>query len=110
MWANLVSNTDLAAHSIDGDQRTFELAGFGEFIEKIGNGGDFVGFLGNASLRQRQTGGGGIGAQRMQGLETLAVVMGSARRLAVDRDEIVPPRPQRRDPALEAAAKQGLGS
>jgi hypothetical protein len=33
--------------------------------------------------------------------------MGSARRLAVDGDEIVPPRPQRRDPALEAAAKQG---
>jgi hypothetical protein len=57
---NLVSNADLATHSIDGDQRTFELADFGEFIEKIGNGGDFVGFLGNTGLCQRQTGGGGV--------------------------------------------------
>jgi hypothetical protein len=91
---DLVANLDLAAHRTDGDQRPFKLAGFGELIEQIGDGGDLV----------------GLGAQCVQGLETPALVMGSARRLAVDRDEIVPPRPQRRDPALEAAAKQGLGS
>jgi hypothetical protein len=107
---DLVANLDLAAHRTDGDQRPFKLAGFGELIEQIGDGGDLVGFLGNAGLRQYQPSGGGVGAQCVQGLETPALVMGSARRLAVDRDEIVPPRPQRRDPALEAAAKQGLGS
>src|SRR6266853_4809154 len=90
----------------NGDQRTFELAGFGEFIEKIGNGGDFVGFLGNIGLRQRQTGGGGVGAQRMQRLETLAVVVGPARRLAIDGNEIVPMRPECRNPIPETAPKQ----
>jgi hypothetical protein len=30
---------------------TFELTGFGELVEKLWNGGDLVGFLGNAKLR-----------------------------------------------------------
>src|SRR6266704_5952254 len=43
----------------------------------------------------------------MQGFEPFAPVVGSARRFAVDRDELVPPRPERRDPAVETAAEQG---
>src|ERR1700739_2729826 len=42
----------------------------------------------------------------MQGLEPLAAVVGAPRRLAVDGDEVVPARPQRGDPAVEAAAEQ----
>jgi hypothetical protein len=81
---DLLGNLDLAAHRIDADQRSFKLVGFGELIEQIGDGGDLVGFLGNAGLRQDQPSGGGVGAQRVQGLEALALVMGSARRFAVD--------------------------
>lgn len=88
---DLVGNLHLAAHRIDGDQRPFRLAVFGEVIEEIGDGGDLVGFLGKAALRQDQPGGVGVGAQRVQCLETLTLVMGSTRRLAVDGDQIVPP-------------------
>jgi hypothetical protein len=73
---DLVSNRDLAAHGIDGD---VELTGFSKFIEKVGNGGNLVGFLRNTSLRQRQTSGGGISAERVDGFETLALIVGAAR-------------------------------
>src|SRR5438105_8181249 len=42
----------------------------------------------------------------MQGFEPFAMIMGSARRFAVDGDELVPVRPQRRNPAVETAAEQ----
>lgn len=42
----------------------------------------------------------------MQGLEPFTAVVGAARRLAVDGDEVVPIGPQRRHPALEAAPEQ----
>jgi hypothetical protein len=104
---DLVGDLDLTAHGIDGDQSTFELAGFGELVEKVRNSGDLVGLLRNPELRQGQSCGGGIGAERVQGLEPLAVVMGAARRLAVDGDELVPVRPDGSHPALEAASEQG---
>ena len=63
-------------------------------------------FSGTLKLRQGQPCMGGVGAERVQGLEPFALVVGAARRLAVDGDEVVPARPQRRDPALEAAAEQ----
>jgi hypothetical protein len=43
----------------------------------------------------------------MQGFEPFALVVGSARRFAVDGDEFVPVRPERGNPAVETAAKQG---
>jgi|SRR5947209_8309028 hypothetical protein len=49
----------------------------------------------------------GRGDKRPVAHSILAPVMGSACGLAVDGDQIVPPRPQRHDPALQAAAKQG---
>jgi hypothetical protein len=64
--------------------------GFGELIEKVRNGGDLVGLFRHADLPQYQSCIGGVGAQRMEGLEPLAAVMGAARRLAVDRNERVP--------------------
>jgi len=42
----------------------------------------------------------------VQGSEPFALVVGAPRCLAVDGDEVVPVRPQRRDPAVEAAAEQ----
>src|SRR5216110_1923551 len=42
----------------------------------------------------------------MQGFEPFAMIVGSARRFAVDGDELVPVRPQRRNPAVETAAEQ----
>jgi hypothetical protein len=42
---DLVGNLDLAAHGVDGDERTLKLFGLGELIEKIGDGGDLVGLL-----------------------------------------------------------------
>src|ERR1700694_3527752 len=53
MGDDLVGDPDMATHGVDGDQRTFELAGFGEFVEKVGDGGDLVGLLWNTDLRQR---------------------------------------------------------
>ena len=43
----------------------------------------------------------------MQGLEPLAMIMGAARRLPVDGDELVAVRPEGGYPALEAASEQG---
>jgi len=43
----------------------------------------------------------------MQGLQTLALVMGAPGGLAVDGDEIVPVGPHRSDEGLEAAGEQG---
>ena len=107
MGDDLVGDPDLAAHGVDRDQRTFELAGFGEFVEKVRDGGDLVGLLRNADLRQRQTGGCGVGAQRMQGLETFTAIMGATCRFAVDGDEIMPIWPQRCHPTCKAAPEQG---
>jgi hypothetical protein len=42
----------------------------------------------------------------MQGFEPFAMIVGTARGFAVDRDELVPVRPERRDPAVETAAEQ----
>ena len=103
---DLVGDLDLAAHGVDGDERAFELLGLGELVEQLGDGGDLVGLFRNLKLRQGQPGVGGVGAERMQGFEPLALVVGAPRRLAVDGDEVVPTRPERRDPALEAASEQ----
>jgi hypothetical protein len=75
-------------------------------IEQIRDGGDFVGLFRHAPLRQRQPCRCRVGAERVQRLEPLAVVVGAARRLAVEGDELVPPRPLRCHPALEAAPEQ----
>src|SRR6202011_4772326 len=64
---DLVGNLDLATHGVDGDERALKLFGLGELIEKIGDGGDLVGLLRNAQLRQSQPCMGGVGAERMQG-------------------------------------------
>ena len=103
---DLGGDLDLTAHGVDGDEGAFELPRLGELVEQIGDGGDLVGLLGHAELRQRQPGVGRVGAERMQGLEPLALVVGAARGLAVDGDEVVPARPQRRDPAVETAPEQ----
>jgi hypothetical protein len=104
---DLVGDVDLAAHSVDGDQGAFELLVLGELVEKLENGGDLVGLFRDAELRQGQPGGGGVGAQRVQGFQPLAMIVGAARGLAVDGDELMPPRPERGDPALKAAREQG---
>ena len=74
MSNNLVGNLDLAAHGVDGDERALKLVGLGEWIEKIGDGGDLVGLLRNAQLRQSQPCMGGVGAERMQGFKPFALV------------------------------------
>ena len=106
MGDDLVGDLDLAAHGVDGDQCAFELLGLGEFVEEIRDGGDLVGLFRHAELRQDQPRRGRVGAERMQGFEPFAVVVGAPRRLAVDSDEVVPVRPQRRHPAVEAASEQ----
>src|SRR5665811_2193953 len=88
------------AHGVDGDQRTFELTVLGELVEKFRNGGDLVGLLRNGKLRQGQLCGRGVGAEGVQGLEPLAMIIGAARRLSVDGDELVPAQPQSRYPCL----------
>ena len=45
---DLVGDVDLTAHGIDGDERAFELLGFGELIEQVRDGGDLVGLFGHA--------------------------------------------------------------
>jgi len=75
-------------------------------IEQFGNGGDLIGFLGHAQLRQREACVGRVGAERVQRLQSFALVACAARGFAIDGDEVVPPRPQRLDPALETAPEQ----
>jgi hypothetical protein len=99
-------DVDLAAHGIDGDQRPFQLVGLGEVIEQIRDGGDFVGFLRYAQLRERQPRRGRVGAERVQGFEPPAPIMGPSGGLAVDSDELMSARPLGRNTVLEAARKQ----
>ena len=107
---DLGGDLDLTSHGVDGDEGAFELFRLGQMVEQIGDGGDLVGLLGHAELRQRQTGVGRVGAERVQRFEPLALVVGAARGLAVDGDEVVPARPQRRDPALRNSVRTGSGS
>ena len=90
---DLVCDLDLAAHGVDGDQCAFELLGFGEFVEEIRDCGDFIGLFRHAELRQDQPRRARVGAERMQGFEPFALVVGAPRRLAIDRDEVVPAGP-----------------
>jgi len=76
---DLVGDVDLTAHGVDGDERAREPIGFGELVEQFGNGGDFVGFLGNRELRQGQPGVRGVSAERMQRLQPLAFVAAAPR-------------------------------
>jgi len=103
---NFIGDLDLTPHSVDGDERAFELLGLGEVVEQIWDRGDLVGLFRNRELSQGQAGVGGVGAERMQGFETLATVVGAPRRLAVDGDEVVAIRPERGDPAFETAAEE----
>ena len=99
-------NVDLATHGIDGDQRPFRLVGLGEVIKQIRDGGDFVGFLRYAQLRERRPRCRRVGAERVQRFEPLAPIMGTPGGLAVDGDELMSARPLGRHPVLEAARKQ----
>jgi len=103
---DLVSDLDLTAHGIDGHQRTFDLLGLGKFIEEIRDGGDLVGLFRHAELRQDQSCRGRVCTERVQGFEPLAAVVGAPCGLAVDGDEVVPVRPQRRHPTRKAACEQ----
>src|SRR4029077_19357463 len=85
---------------------SFELVGFGQVVEKFRNGRDFIGFLGHAELSQDEPGIGCIGAQSMERLEPLALVVSAARRLAVDGDQIMPAGPEFLDPARKTAPEQ----
>jgi hypothetical protein len=82
MLNDLIGNSDLTAHGVDGHPRSIDLFGFGQVVDKFGNGRDFIGFLGHAALSQEEPGISRIGAQGMERLESLALVAGAARRLA----------------------------
>ena len=60
---NPVGDLDLAAHGVDADQGALELLGLGEMIEQIGDGGDLVGLLWHAQLRQGQSRRSRVGAE-----------------------------------------------
>lgn len=51
---DLVGDLDLAAHGVDADEGALELTGVGQIVEQLGNGGDLVGLLRHAALRQHQ--------------------------------------------------------
>ena len=53
----------LTAHGVDGDDGALESPGLGELIEEIWDGGDRVGFLGDASLGEDPLGRAGVGAE-----------------------------------------------
>jgi hypothetical protein len=59
---DFVGDFDLTAHGINADERTFELLFFGQIVEQLGDGGDFVGLFRNAPLCQHKSGGGSVGA------------------------------------------------
>jgi hypothetical protein len=64
--------------------------GFGPVVENVPDDGDFIDFLGaRAELSQDEQGIGRLGAQGTEGLNPLALVMGAARRLAVNGGQIV---------------------
>ncbi len=59
----------------------------------------------NRELRQRQSGVGGVGRQRVQGLQPLALVMGATRRLAVPVRSRPAPLPHASDSIRPKAGK-----
>jgi hypothetical protein len=75
---DLVCDPDLATHGVEGDERTFELSSLGEFVVKLRNGRNIVGFFRHAELRQYQSCIGGVSTERMERLERLASVVGAA--------------------------------
>lgn len=76
------------------------------FVDKIGNGGDFIGLVGNMRLRQDQPGACRVGAERVQGFQALAPVVRTPGGLAIDGDEVMAIRPQGANPVVEAFAEQ----
>ena len=87
VFDDLVGDLDLAAHGVDGHERSFELIGFGQVVEEFRDGRDFVGLLGHAELSQDQSSVGRVGTQRVEGLEPRALVVRatSCRRRRSDR-------------------------
>ena len=72
-----VGDLHLTAHGIDRDPSALELPGLGQKIEQVRDGGDLIGLLRHAQLGQGEPGVGRIGAQRVQGLEPAAAVVGA---------------------------------
>ena len=105
---DLGGDVDLTPYGVDGDERAFELPRLGQPVEQDRDGGDLIGLLGDAELRQDEARVGRVGAERMQGFEALAAVVGATRRLAVDGDQIVTTRPHRADPIVETT-REGQG-
>jgi len=103
---DFIGDGDLAAHGINGHQGAFKLFGLGKVIEKIGDGGDLVGLLRHAQLRQDKLGVAGISGEGMEGFEPSALVVGPARGFAINGDEIVPSRPEFCHPTRKTAPKQ----
>lgn len=100
---------DGSAHGVDSHEGAFELPCLCKMIEKLGNGGDLVGFFGHSELRQRETGVCRVSAERVRRLQPFAFGVRAARGLAVNGDEVVPLGPKRLDPALETAPEgQGI--
>ena len=40
---DLISDRDLVADGVDGDQRSLELTGVGQVVKELGDSGDFIG-------------------------------------------------------------------
>ena len=74
-------------------------------IEERRDGLDFIGLFGHAELPQDQSGNARIGAQGAQCFEPARIV-GAPRTLAVEGNQIVLVRPNRRNPVLEATSEQ----
>ena len=72
MCDDLVGDLDLAAHGVNGHERSLELTGCGQLIEELRNCSDFVGLLGNAKLSQDQSSIDRVGTQRVEGLALCA--------------------------------------
>jgi len=103
---DFVGDLDLTAHGVGGHQCAFELPCLGQFIEQLRDGGDLVGLFRHTELRQGQPRRGRVGAECVQGFEPFAAVVGAPCGLAVDGDEVVPVRPQRRHPTRKAAPEK----
>ena len=91
---------------VDGDERAFQGAPFGQAIEQDGNGRKLVGFSLHRLLAEHEAARRGEGGNEMQRRLAVAAIMAAARGFSVYGDEVGPIGPGLAHPGGEGGGKQ----
>jgi hypothetical protein len=96
----------IAGDGVDADHGAFQAAAGGEFLEQLGDGGCFAGFVVDGLLPENQTAVGGEGRDQMQRGPSPGPVVAASHGLAVNGDRLDRLGPAGADPVHEAGGEQ----